>query len=70
MDGPNLLKSEALSSLRLGDIHTNDQQTLITSSATDMHSQNFYSTPSTSHGPGLCKPRCPQSSHCWEAQGI
>lgn len=45
MDGSNLLKSETLSSLRLGDIHTEDQQTLITSSATNMHSENFYGTP-------------------------
>lgn len=43
MDGLNLLKSEAFSLPQLGDIHTNDQQTLITLSATDMHSENFYS---------------------------
>lgn len=42
MDGPNLLKSEVLSSLWLGDIYTDDQQTLITSSVTDMCSETFY----------------------------
>lgn len=37
-------RPEALSSHWLGDIHTNDQQTAITSSATDMRSKTFSST--------------------------
>lgn len=32
--------------------------------------ENFSRTSSTSHGSGLCEWRCPQSPHCWEAQGI
>ena len=45
------------------------RQTPILSSATCTQ-KNFYRTRCTSPGRGLRKPRCPQSSHCWEAQGI
>lgn len=47
MVGVKRLNSEAWSSVVLGDIHTNDQQTPITQSATGMHSENFYLPPAT-----------------------